>query len=99
MNDKKLDKILDAVRAQTPPSAPGNFEQSVLKQIRNEPAPRGYSLADQLSALFPRIAFAAIIIIALCVAGDFLLTVFNVPQVEEGMAQVSDEWLLPEIGI
>lgn len=99
MNERKLNKILDAVRVEPPPAVPGDFDQRVMRQIRREPEPTAISFTDQLSALFPKVAFTAAAMIVLCVTGDFFLTAMDVPGVTEGLTQLADQWLLPEGGI
>lgn len=71
MNDGRLKKLFSAARHETPPEVSFNFAQSVLAAIRRRKAPRPFSLVDQLGALFPRLAAASLLVIALCAAGEF----------------------------
>ena len=52
------------------------------------------SVFDQLNLLFPRIAFAAVAVIVLCVAVDFGLTAAGMPGLGHGLSQISAQWLL-----
>lgn len=71
MNDRKLKKLFDLARAETPPDAPGNFSFRVLAAIRREGRPAPLSWWDQLGALFPRLALAAMLLVSACVAVDY----------------------------
>jgi hypothetical protein len=98
MNDPKLKKIFEAVRQNIPTAPPDGFEFLVMQAIRREPAPRVATVSDQLNALFPRLAWAAILTIALCVAGDWLASDAQ-PSLTDGAAQLSQEWLLAGDGL
>jgi len=99
MTERKLNKILERVRAENPPAVPEGFDTRILELLRREPEPQTNSLVDQLHALFPRLAVGAIALIALCVAGDFLVTAMHLPDLTGGVAQISEQWLLPTAGI
>jgi hypothetical protein len=44
-------------------------------------------------------AVAAVMIIALSVGGDLLLTALDVPEVGDGTVRISEQWLILESGI
>jgi hypothetical protein len=71
MNDRKLKKLFDLARAETPPEAPGNFSFRVLGAIRREGRPAPLSWWDQLGALFPRLALATALVVSSCIAADY----------------------------
>lgn len=102
MNEKKLKQLFAAARNETAPAPPESFAAGVLRAVRREPV-AGYakilSLSDQLNRLFPRIALAAAAIIVLCVAADLILTAAGVPEVGDGVSQLSAQWLLTPEGI
>jgi len=92
MNERKQKQLLDAVRAAAPPQPPPNFSASVLRAVaRDERHDEALSLFDQLSGWFPRLATAALVVMAVALAfnlyfdGDLILQ----------LAEVSDQWLLP----
>lgn len=99
MNERKLIRIFEAARGEPIPEPEAGFEARLLRQLRGEPAPRPLSLGDQLSALFPKVAWAAALVIGLCLAGDFLLSGAEQPGISDAVAQVTDRWLIPGGGI
>lgn len=99
MKETKLKQLFEAARRQTAAAPPDDFADDVLRAARRQGAPEAFSILDQLALLFPRVAFAAVVLIGCCVAGDLLLSMFNVPNLGEGLAQLSDQWLLTGNGI
>ena len=99
MKDKKLNRLFEAARSQPAPAPSENFADDVLHAVRREPSPNRDSLLEQLTALFPRLAFAAVLAIGLFIGSDFLMTAFNLPSLSDGVAQLSDQWLLIGNGI
>ncbi len=99
MNETKLKKLFEAVRREPAPVPADDFVTGVLRAIHRQPLSGTVSVLDQLALLFPRLAFAAVVLIGGCVAGDFLLTTLHLPGVNEGLAQLSDQWLLVGNGI
>ena len=93
LNDHKLGKLFAAVRKENPPTPAEGFEFVVMQAIKNEPAPRAVTVFDQLNVLFPRLAGAAVVIIALCVAGDWLAGGAQM-NLTDGVTQLSQQWLL-----
>jgi hypothetical protein len=79
-----------------------SFAGDVLHAVRREEQlslPETHSIFDQLNLLFPRFALAAVILIALGVATDFGLTAAGVPELADGVSQLSSQWLFTENGI
>src|SRR4051812_45710709 len=99
MNDQKLEKLFEAARREPVPPAPDHFASGVVRAIRREPSLNRDSIWEQLAGLFPRLACAAVLVIGLCIASDFLLTAFHLPDLAEGVTQLSDQWLLAGNGI
>jgi hypothetical protein len=93
MNEQKLSKLFKLAGAERPPAVPEGFQARVLRELRRNP--EDPPLAKQLTLLFPRLVSGAAFIIALCVAGDYYLATANLPDVAEGVARISDQWLLP----
>ena len=102
MNDRKLKQLFEWARNDPAPAPPAEFAADVLRAVRREPpgsAPRPLSLLDQWSLLFPRFALAAATIIVLCVAADYGLTVAGMPDVGDGVSQISSQWLMTPGGL
>ena len=102
MNEKKLKQLFASARKETAPMPPEDFAADVLRAIRREPpagAPQALSLFDQLNRLFPRLALAAVAIIVLCLAADYGMTVAGVPGLDDGVSQISAQWLLTPGGL
>ena len=97
MNEKKLKQLFAWTRNEPAPAPPKGFAADVLRAIRRElPAetPRILSLFDLLNRLFPRLALAAVAVIVLCIAVDYVMTMAGVPDLRDGLAQISAQWLL-----
>jgi hypothetical protein len=93
MKDSKIQKLFAAARKETPPEAPFNFSQNVLAAIhRGERQSAPFSLFDELGRLFPRFAFAALLIISVCVATDFYFTKEQ-STLSASVEQAADEWM------
>ena len=100
MNDAKLNQLFAAARKEAPPTPAAGFDNLVLGALRHEPAPPPeLSWFDQLGALFPRLALAAALVILISVTADFALSWLGVPTLNDGVWQVSDQWLLAVNGI
>jgi hypothetical protein len=98
MKDDKLGKIFTAARKENPPAPAEGFDFLVMQAIKSEPVPRVATVSDQLNALFPRLASAAIVIIALCVAGDWL-DAGTQNSLTDSVTQLSQQWLLTGDGL
>lgn len=100
MKDDKLNRIFQTARSEPVPDTPAGFESDVMCAIRSEPQGRGdLSLFDALGHLFPRLAWVAALVILLCVMADYGLATSGGPDVDEGVAQVSDHWLFTSEGL
>ena len=99
MNEKKLKSLFASARKESAPVPPMEFAADVVRAVRREPLsnPRSPSIFDQLNFLFPRIALAAAGLIVLCIAADFGLTSAGLPEVGEGAAQVSAQFLFLDV--
>jgi hypothetical protein len=96
MNEQKLEKLFIAARNEATPAPSADFAAGVLRAVRRaEPilAPETFSVFDQLNLFFPKLAWAAAAAIALGVAADFGLTAAGVPDLGDGVAQISSQWL------
>ena len=95
MNDQRQQQLMRAAR-RVPAVTPSEvFCDDVLRAIRKDasgkPAARSLTLADQLAALLPRLAAAALVIIAAAVAWEIFADGDFVGQ----LAEATDQWLLP----
>ncbi len=94
MHEQKIKKLLAAARKKATPAPSADFAWNVLRAVRREPPPAPpVSISDQLNLLFPRLALAAVVVIALGVAADFGLTAAGLPDLDDGVSQISTQWL------
>jgi anti-sigma factor RsiW len=101
MSGQKLKKLFDAARNETAPAPSADFAAAVLRAVRREktiPSAGTFSIFDQLNLLFPRLALAATAVIVLGVAADFGLTAAGVPNLSDGVSQISAQWFLTPEG-
>ena len=97
MNKRKLNRLFELARGEPAPVPREDFVADVLRAVRREPpvmAPEPLTISDQLNRLFPRLVFAAALVIVLCVAADFGLTAAGMPGLRDGLSQISAQWLL-----
>jgi len=99
MTDFKLRQLFDQARKEALPVPPPDFEFETLRRIRAEQRPASATVFDQLNALFPRLALAAVLMIALCVAGDLWFSSAADSDLASGVAQVSENWLFAADGL
>ena len=96
MNKQKLEKLFTTARKETAPAPPEDFAADVLRAIRNGSqikVAETFSTFDQLNLLFPRFALASVALIALGIAADYGMTVAGVPDLSDGISQISSQWL------
>lgn len=103
MNEEKLDALFAAARRLPPPVPEPGFENLVLAAVRAEAGQgRGRSVGTSwlaaLETLFPRLAWAAATLILVCVAAESGASALGVPSLTDGLAQLSDQWLLTANG-
>lgn len=91
MNETKQKQLFAAARAVAPVEPPSNFASSVMSEIsRDRQQVASGSLSDQLAALFPRLATAALVVTAVAALFGFSFGEDFATQ----LAQVSDQWWL-----
>ena len=93
MNDNKLQKLCELARSEAAPVPPARFDSRVLAAVRRESRLSPVSLFEQFGRLFPRLALAAALVIALCVAADFCFSELDSTSITTGAAQISEQWL------
>jgi hypothetical protein len=96
MNEQKLKKLFAAAQNETALVPSADFAADVLRAVRREKqiqSPETFSVFDQLNQLFPKLACAAAIVIVLGVALDFGLTAAGIPNLSDGVSQISSQWL------
>ncbi len=97
MNEQKIKSLFVSARNETAPAPAEHFATDVLRAISREKQisrAETFSVFDQLNLLFPRFALAAAVLIVLGIAADFGLTAAGVPNLSDGVSQVSAQWLL-----
>jgi hypothetical protein len=96
MNEKKLKQLFASARNEPAPAPSPDFPADVLRAVRRESPPvtaAPLTIWDHLNKLFPRVALAAAAVIVLCVAADYTLTVAGLPDVRDGTAQITSQFL------
>jgi hypothetical protein len=94
MNAKrKLERLFRSARNEIVPPAGEDFAGAVMRAIRRERQPEPFSLSDQLANLFPRLATAAALMIAVCVVADYCLSNFLQSDLSSSTAEMTQEWL------
>lgn len=88
MNDQRIKELFGAAKKETSTTPEEGFDILVMQQIRSNPARAELTVADVLGRWFPRLALAAVAVIALCIAGDFVYSA-SVPSPSESAAQLS----------
>jgi hypothetical protein len=94
MNDRKLKKLFELTRGETPSAPPDGFDSRVMFVLRREPRAGAPSLWDQLEQLFPRLAVAMVLVIGICVAGDFAYSALHPADLTADVHELADQWLL-----
>ena len=98
MNERKLKKLFELARAETPPAAPDDFDARVLSAVRREQRAAPVSLWEQLGELFPKLAVAAALVVGTCVTADFYLSVTQSPRVTGDLTALSEQWQFGDNG-
>lgn len=95
MKPDKLDRLFSAAAKAQPPQPGDDFAGDVVRAVRREPARDVVTatFADQLGALLPRVAFAAALIVVLCVAADVALDSIGRTSLSAGVTELSEQWL------
>jgi hypothetical protein len=98
MNDQKLRRLFQTARRDSAPTPGPGFESRLLRAIARERPEEPISFLDQLGAMFPRAAVAAVLLIGLCFAGDFCASQVTQPDWTTGISVLSAQWLFTENG-
>jgi hypothetical protein len=102
MKEQKLSKLFAAARQEPVSMPPADFDVQVLQAIRQETRrqtdPEPASLFDQLNRLFPRLAWASLFVIAAGIGVDYL-TSTQLPDLTDGVTQISNQWLFALNGL
>jgi len=94
MKEAKHKQLMTAARRVLPIEVPAGFGGDVLRAICNDqpgPATSAPSMTEQLAALFPRLAAAALLVIVAAVTFEY----FAGGDVTSQLTEASDQWLLP----
>lgn len=101
MTGKKLNQLFQAARQDAAPEPPAGFADDVVRAIRREPPPARpgeLALFDQLNAMFPRMALAALAVMVLGIAANLALGAPNLADWSDSDAQISAQWFLSPDG-
>jgi hypothetical protein len=98
MNEHDLKKLMDAARRETPPAPPADFAARMMTAVRREPRATPVTLWEQLDRLFPRLAFAAAAVIAVCVAADLCQSALYPSNLTTDLDEISEQWLFAANG-
>jgi hypothetical protein len=94
MKDRKLQQLFAAAREETPPLPPEDFAAQVTAALpRKQWESASISLWDQLGQLLPRLAFAVVIIIGLCLVAEFYSSTVDASSLSAEVNQLSEQWL------
>ena len=93
MNDRKLKKLFELARTETPPTPPGNFDLRVMAAVRREERAAPVTWWDQLGALFPRLAVAAVLLMGACLFADYYYSAHHSSSFAEDATQFSNQAL------
>ena len=93
MNDRKLKRLIELARAEAAPAPPEGFDARVMMAVCREKRAAPVSLLDLLDQLFPRLAFAAVLVMGLCVAADFCIGPGNSSSLSADVNEISEQWL------
>jgi hypothetical protein len=89
MNDKRLKQLFAAAARVEPVVGADNLPERVMRAVRRERPPVEFSVFDQLGAWLPRVAVAAIAVLALCACIEWTAA----DQLTAGVVQLSEQWL------
>lgn len=100
MNKRKLNKLFELARNETPPSAPEEFHARVLRVVRAEPrsSPLSFSFWDQLDALLPRLAVSTALLVGICLLGDLYDSTTHPGGLSTEVNEISEQWLFAASG-
>jgi len=95
-----LNHLFRAVQKASPPSPESGFENGVMVAIRHEPQAHANTglWFDELGALLPHLAWVTALAVALCAATDLGLGALGMPELADGVAQISEHWLFTATG-
>jgi len=88
MNESKLNQLFNAAKDETPAAPNEGFAFLVMQQIQRSPARSELAISDLLNMWFPRLAFVAAAVIAVCVASEMVFS-SSAPSLSESAAQLS----------
>ena len=94
MSDARLKRLFSAARRAQPEALPEDFPARVMATVRREAgAQPARTVLDELDRLFPRLAWTAVLVMALCLAGDLGHSLVAGPDLADGATQWLEQWL------
>jgi hypothetical protein len=95
----KLERLFQSARNEPVPQPSQDFASNLMREVgRSSPTTPlerfgPVSIIDQLASLFPRLAMASVLAIALCVAADYCLANFVQRDFSSSVAEITEQWL------
>lgn len=90
-----MHQLFASARRLQPPEPSSDLEQGVLRAIAREARKPEAGVLEQIGSLFPQFAWAAIVIIGVCVATEFYELRDEATLCSE-VQQLADEWLFAQ---
>ena len=93
MKSDSLEKLFGAAAKSATPRPDADFADDVLRAVRRESRMAPATLTEDIGALFPRVAFAAALVIGVCCVTDVALDSLSGTSLSAGVTQLSEQWL------
>ena len=94
MKESRIRSLFDAARARPPIPAPDSFAARVAGAARRETrSATTESAFDSLALLFPRLAWAAVLVIGLCAAVEWRCSAAPAGDLSMNVAAIAHQWL------
>jgi len=94
MKNSRIRRLFEAARAEPTVEPPADFAGRVARAIqRDSRALEPVSVFDMLASLFPRLAWAAALVIGLCLAVEFYFSANSSTNLSMNLAVVAEQWL------
>src|SRR5256885_3843271 len=94
MKASRIRKLIEAARVAPPVAPPPGFASRVVGVVKREPRRLGpESVFDSLASLFPRLAWAAVLVIGLCAAVELCVSDKGPDNLSLNIAAVAQHWL------
>jgi hypothetical protein len=92
MTPMKLEQLFNAARQERPPVPRPGFSSRVVENLRGEAKAAPPDLLEHLAELFPRVAWAAVLVLALCILAEFWFSTQGQPDLTSSFVELSEQW-------